>query len=323
MGPPGAQRKSVPQTGPPARRPPVAGRTEVADRRLPLHDPGFSPDAQRRLPRRPGRPQQARRTARSARLDVVQPALGLVAQSRLRCRRPDQLVCAVHQSRPHLADRCAGSQLRRRPRTARPDRRFRHHPGPASERPDLVEGSQSRCTGGAFLLDQEFSGTLCIVADGIADRRPDAAGLAVQRAVSADAWRPGPRPQPHQVGGHRQPRAGDAERQIEDGRRHAGRQQEAARLDGGGRCYRHRRQPGQSVPPVGDIHRTQQIGRRPRSRQCDLARARLPVERRRLHASAGSPRQPADDADREIPQGSRQDAPRHAQPWPTPSIWRR
>jgi hypothetical protein len=42
VGPPGPQRQPVQEARPPARRPPAAGRAEVAHGRLPLHDPGLS-----------------------------------------------------------------------------------------------------------------------------------------------------------------------------------------------------------------------------------------------------------------------------------------
>ncbi len=79
----------------------------VADGRLPLHDPRLPADDERGAARRRGRsrrPEPARRTDGPARVDVVDAALGLAAQPGLRRRRPDQLVRAVHQPGPHLAD---------------------------------------------------------------------------------------------------------------------------------------------------------------------------------------------------------------------------
>jgi hypothetical protein len=60
-----------------------------------------------------------------------------------------------------------------------------------------------------------------------------------------------------------------------------------------------------------------------RGRQRHLARPRLPAQCRRLHAPPGSAGQPADDADAELPQGSRaRCAGSRARRWPTPSTWR-
>ena len=288
LGPPGAQRQPLPPAGTPARRPPAAGCATVADGRFPLHDPRLQADDERGSHRRRRGPDPARRVDGAAGVDVVHAALGVAAQPRLRCGRPDQLVRAVHQPRPGLADGRSQPALRRRPRDPRPDRRLRHHPGPAPGRPAAVEGKRRRRSRGALLLDQVLPRALRAVADGISDRRPDAAGAAVQRTLPADHGRARARPERHEVGRHRQPRARDAERQEQDGRRDAGRRQEAAGLDGGGQRHRHRQQPGQPVPPARHLLDAGQVRGRPGDRQRHLARPGFPAQRRRLHAPAGA-----------------------------------
>jgi conjugal transfer ATP-binding protein TraC len=102
-----ARNDNLFQARPPARRPPAAGRAEVADRRLPLHDPGLPADAERVGSRRRTRDLNKRDELLALR-DSMRPRCARPrCQPRLRRRRPDQLVCAVHQPRPHLPDRCA------------------------------------------------------------------------------------------------------------------------------------------------------------------------------------------------------------------------
>ena len=91
-----------------------------------------------------------------------------------------------------------------------------------------------------------------------------------------------------------------------------------------GQRHRHRRQPGQPVPPAAIFTHPGQGRGGARDRQRDLARRGFPAQRRRLHAPAGLAGQPADDADCE---DSTQDLARcaasRARPCPTPSTWRR
>ena len=140
--------------------------------------------------RRPEGSQQTRRIDGAARLDGVDAALGLAPQPRLRCRRPDQLVrlftnpTASPRPTRRTCTTTMAANCATRSWTSTPSRT-------RTQRPHPVEGSQPRRAGGALLLDQEFSGTLRAVADGLPHRRPDAAGLAVQRALSAHPGRAG------------------------------------------------------------------------------------------------------------------------------------
>ncbi|MCK7497204.1 MAG: conjugal transfer protein TraC [Comamonadaceae bacterium] len=82
----------------------LQGAQESLTSRLPLHDARLPADAERRPAGRPGRPRHAATNClRCATAMSSTPALGLAAQPRLRRRRPDQLVRAVHQPRPDLA----------------------------------------------------------------------------------------------------------------------------------------------------------------------------------------------------------------------------
>ena len=149
----------------------------------------------------------------------------------LRCLGPDQLGRVVCQPPPHQPVQHSDASLRRRARDSRPGGRLRHHPGrlPAGLAP--LQGGQPGRDGVPLLLDQEFSGTLSALADGLADWRPDAAGTAVQRPVHADDGDSDPRHQRHETDRDGQSHSRPAERGIQDGPRHARRRQEAHGLE--------------------------------------------------------------------------------------------